>query len=680
MLDKKREASKIDALYSWISYDLQKMKEELGNEMRLAKMQVTSLNEELKQNSESSSRVVAQEIRYSYKQNQTIYDGLANMISGELKTRLEEICASAQSLNEKQDAIQKVLEEAFGEEGFSQQLMQAVENLKPQIQEAVGEFKYNCLQQQAIYSDLKEMMANEVIAKFGDFEDKFLLLEKIDATLNEINDKLYKEEEEDYKELITSVVEKTEESISLHTREVLDSIENVDYIRIADEVGDKVLDVLAQVGINNDEEKEITAVVDYDKIAYGTAEKVVESLPYPEKVDYRRISNDMVKAVAGVQLTEEVIASKVQEAVEKAFAGFNVDALAEMVASKIEVPTPQAPTIDYDLLSNMVVEKLANASKKAVLCDESVDEIVEKVAQKCGEGIDYDRIASTIDYDRISAIVEEKLANQPEEEVTYELMVDDEGVDTIAKKVAEELTESCVCQKQEEVVTETVEETVEEVVEEVVEETVEEVVEPESPAVEEIAVSTTETVEEAVDFQETMGGELVDAETGLVIRLKKSFTAKMKQSEEQVKEYYSDIKNELKSYKKINSNISWHGDRFNYGRETIAHLKICGKTLCFYLALDPENPEFKTTVYHQKNVGEQRAYANTPFMVKVKSDAAVKKALRLVGYLADKVGTTKLPDAEKVDYVSEFAYESTKKLFDAGYIKATKEKKIDLDF
>ncbi len=133
MLDKKREASKIDALYSWISYDLQKMKEELGNEMRLAKMQVTSLNEELKQNSESSSRVVAQEIRYSYKQNQTIYDGLANMISGELKTRLEEICASAQSLNEKQDAIQKVLEEALGEEGFSQQLMQAVENFKPQI-------------------------------------------------------------------------------------------------------------------------------------------------------------------------------------------------------------------------------------------------------------------------------------------------------------------------------------------------------------------------------------------------------------------------------------------------------------------------------------------------------------------------------------------------------------------
>ena len=35
---------------------------------------------------------------------------------------------------------------------------------------------------------------------------------------------------------------------------------------------------------------------------------------------------------------------------------------------------------------------------------------------------------------------------------------------------------------------------------------------------------------------------------------------------------------------------------------------------------------------------------------------------------------------ETVDYVEEFAYASTKKLFDEGYIKATKEKKVDFDF
>ena len=154
----------------------------------------------------------------------------------------------------------------------------------------------------------------------------------------------------------------------------------------------------------------------------------------------------------------------------------------------------------------------------------------------------------------------------------------------------------------------------------------------------------------------------------------------MKQSEDRIKGYYSDIKNELTSYKKINSNVSWHGDRFNFGRDTIAKVNICGKTLCCYLALDPEDPELKTTIYHQKNVGNQRAYENTPFMVKIKSDAAAKKAVRLVNMLAEKIGTQKQASFEAVDYVEEFAYASTKQLFDEGFIKVTKEKKVTLDF
>ena len=67
-------------------------------------------------------------------------------------------------------------------------------------------------------------------------------------------------------------------------------------------------------------------------------------------------------------------------------------------------------------------------------------------------------------------------------------------------------------------------------------------------------------------------------------------------------------------------------------------------------------------------------------MIKIKSDGAAKKALRLIGYLAEKVGTTKEENFTAVDYVEEFAYESTKRLFEEGFIKATKEKKVDLDF
>jgi len=197
----------------------------------------------------------------------------------------------------------------------------------------------------------------------------------------------------------------------------------------------------------------------------------------------------------------------------------------------------------------------------------------------------------------------------------------------------------------------------------------------ETSASTEIAAADAET-----NSYDEVENNLVDADTGLVIRLKRSFTAKMKQSEDNVKGYYSKIKNELTSYKRLNSNLSWHGDRFNFGRETVAKLNICGKTLCFYLALDPTNPDYKTTVYHQRDVSSQKAYEHTPFMVKVKSDAGVKKALRLVGFLAEKLGTDKRENFEPVDYVQEFEHESTKQLLEKGLIKVTKEKKVVLDF
>ena len=351
---------------------------------------------------------------------------------------------------------------------------------------------------------------------------------------------------------------------------------------------------------------------------------------------------------------EEVVTEK-SEDVKAAVAGVSVDA------------------IDYDRLADLVAEKLAAKEQtyEVVVDDAGIEAIAEKVSDKLG-GV-------------------------TEEETSYDLVLDEEGISAIAKGVADELRRDCVCAPAEPAPVEEepvdtslftpIEETVaEEVAEEpapvaepVVEEVAEEpapVAEP-APAVQEEIAATTDPV---LLFDELDENNLVDAETGLVIRLKKSFTAKLKQSEENIKEYYSQIKNELTSYKKVNSNVSWHGDRFNFGRDTIAKMNICGKTLCVYLALDPNDPEFKSTVYHQKDVGNQKAYESTPFMVKVKSDAAAKKAVRLAAALADKLATEKEENFVAVDYVAENAYETTKKLYEDGFIKATKEKKVDLNF
>ena len=613
MADRKQQqlqqTSKIDALYSWLSYDLQRMKGELMNELKYSSVQIGSLYQEMKADKSSSAQAITQEIRFSYKQNQTIYDGLASMITHEVGDRMN-------SMDDKLSSIEQV---------------------------------------RALNEELNSLVGENVAPQIDNISAKLALLEKIEGMLASIN------------ETIASLP---------------------------------------------------AAEVDYNKIINGSAEKVIEALPYPEKVDYQRISD----------LTQQAVAS----AVEKALSALNVDALANAVAEKVAATAPQ---IDYDKLADVVVAKLAGTeqSYEIVLDDAGIEKVAEKVSAKLSavESIDYDRVCQAaqagmvmpdpVDYDRIAEIVDEKLAEN-DKEPTYDLVIDRSGIEAIATGVVEKLGSVCAVE-QEIVATEApVEEvTVEEPVVEAtpVEETVVEEPVVEAAPVEEVAVEETveepvveeiesaaDVVEEVVSFEEPVvvydpvaemeakkeiafsvvseyqevDNQLVDAETGLVIRLKRSFTAKMRQSDEKVKGYYSDLKNELTSYKRINSNVSWHGDRFNFGRDTIAKINICGKTLCFYLALDPNDPELKSTVYHQKDVGDQKAYELTPFLVKVKSDAAAKKALRLVGFLAEKVGAEKDEAFQPVDYIDEFKYQSTKQLFEDGFIKVTKEKKVDLDF
>ena len=738
MADKKQmDTSKIDALYSWISYDLQKMKGELLSEMKYSSVQVGALHKELKSSEEKnaavasqSAQAISQEIRYSYKQNQTIYDGLATMLTQEVGARLASMDERVASMDDIKALVNDALTSLdevkasvavlgnLDADTLAETVKEKVSEVLPQLEEAVAEIKYSYLQHQAIYDGLTALISGEVVAKLDDTAAKLAALEQIDKSLEEIHAKVAEGialfEDADYKTVIESVAEKTEESVSEHSRQILDAVaaipvaENVDYNRIVDEVGDKMLEILGEVVAQEPAPapvavtQPVQAEVDYDKIIYGTAEKVVESLPYPEKVDYRRIDERFTKAAQNVQVTvpEEVIAKAVSAAVEQAMAALDINAIADAVAARINIPVPvvEQPEIDYELLSDMVVAKLAenvDQTYDVVLDETGIEQIADRVSEKVGqvERVDYDRIAAVqtpvaeVDYDRIAAIVEEKTAK---EEPTYELVIDEEGMNAIAENVSRRLCDMCAeCAVQpEEPVEEVAEEPVEETVEEpVVEEPqVEEVVEEpvvEEPQVEEPVVEEPVTEELAVaaesEIQE-VGDQLVDAETGLVIRLKKSFTAKLKQSEEQVKGYYSDIKNALTSYKKINSNVSWHGDRFNFGRETVAKMAICGKTLCLYLALDPENPELKQTVYHQKNVGDQREHEATPFMVKIKSDAAAKKAVRLIAILAESKGAVAKENFEAVDYVEEFAYASTKQLFDDGYFKVTKEKKVEFDF
>ena len=167
------------------------------------------------------------------------------------------------------------------------------------------------------------------------------------------------------------------------------------------------------------------------------------------------------------------------------------------------------------------------------------------------------------------------------------------------------------------------------------------------------------------------------AEPELTTRVKRSFTAKLIESEEDVKEYYSELKNEFLSYTKVASQLNWSNDRFTYKRETIAKICVRGRTLCLYLALNPD--EFPESVYHQKFAGDTKMYEKTPMMIKIKSVVALKRAMRLVELLMERNQAIK-EEKPHVDYTLQFAYRNEQQLIAEGLVKTAIVEKSDLDF
>lgn len=250
-----------------------------------------------------------------------------------------------------------------------------------------------------------------------------------------------------------------------------------------------------------------------------------------------------------------------------------------------------------------------------------------------------------------------------------------------AKKDVEKEEEAC-----EELAEEIVEEPVEEVVEEIAEEAPE--VPQEEPAVETIAPVTQEAAGEEDDEDEsfgfsTAGLEFFDAmekpeeyaalqqqeKEGLVqivTRYRRSFMSRLVQSQGDVQEYYSEIKNKLLSYKGVKSRVSWSNESFNKGRNHIAKVVAKSKTLYLYLALDPATLEEGT--YNFEDMSAKKKYENVPVLVKIKGPRKLKYALELIEKVC--VENLALPAAKNFEAVNyAVPFQTTEELVQTGLVK-----------
>ena len=151
------------------------------------------------------------------------------------------------------------------------------------------------------------------------------------------------------------------------------------------------------------------------------------------------------------------------------------------------------------------------------------------------------------------------------------------------------------------------------------------------------------------------------------IRFIKSFTAKLIQSPEETKKYYEELKNEVLSYKKTNSRISWHYDAVNSGRNYVLKFAVRGKTLCVYFPLNADN--YADSKYKVEKV-ESKKFEDVPCLYRIKNDRRLGYAKELITTVASNLGLEK--GEEKHEVYSNLPYEPNKPLVARGLIKEQK--------
>lgn len=149
------------------------------------------------------------------------------------------------------------------------------------------------------------------------------------------------------------------------------------------------------------------------------------------------------------------------------------------------------------------------------------------------------------------------------------------------------------------------------------------------------------------------------------VRYDRSFKAKHIQMKDESKEWYSTLKNELLSYQRVKSRLSWRKETFRIGRMPLARFVIRGKTLCLLLAIEPSG--LQGTKFTVDDVSAVAATADTPCQYRIKSARRAKYAKELIGIVMKELNMRKIPDYVAQDFF--VPYEGTVSLMEKGLTK-----------
>ena len=189
----------------------------------------------------------------------------------------------------------------------------------------------------------------------------------------------------------------------------------------------------------------------------------------------------------------------------------------------------------------------------------------------------------------------------------------------------------------------------------------------------EVEVKPAEVKPKVVPKVEIAKNEVIRKDNGKIlvkVRYNRSYTARLIQSDDKLKSYYSEIKNELLRYK-VKMRTSWKYETFKSGRKLLARLAVRGKTLSLYLALDPA--AYADTKYKVDDVSNVAKNAEVPTVYKIKNDRRSKYSKDLIAAVMAANGLEAKFEPND-DYAAQYPYEEIEPLIERGLVKLLKWK------
>lgn len=143
----------------------------------------------------------------------------------------------------------------------------------------------------------------------------------------------------------------------------------------------------------------------------------------------------------------------------------------------------------------------------------------------------------------------------------------------------------------------------------------------------------------------------------------KSFSAKLIQSNDEIKVWYFELKNNILCYEKTVARMNWNNEKFYIGRTNVATLTIRGKQLCLYLAVDANEYSDR---YPVKDSTSDMYKESTPCLFRIKNEKCLKQAKEMLSYLMSDYGVMYVRTNHSI---YAMPYEDDDTLFAKGLMK-----------